>query len=537
VPYQNVAELFLLNARRFPNRIALVSGDRRLSYAELNEEINRLARGFLALGLRPGDKGAYLLRNCPELIEVYYALQKIGAAAVPLNHRLSAAEIGRLLRFSRCRLLVYGEEFQDKVAAVGDLPVDLLLCRRAENGGKTAAAAGPGAPGTAAGPGTLGDAAALGSGEEPALFRDAAALSRLQFTGGTTGLPKGARRTHRADLAEIISVMMSSRMGAKPGEAVLVQCPLGHHGGHSWFTAALSSGAKLVISDVFQPAAILAAIERERITYLLLLPPGTYLRLLDHPDFARYDLGSVRLVQSSAGAAAPDVVRRIYQGFPNCEVNYGWGQTESGTGTSLILSRAMLAEGAPALSSVGLPMPFLEVMVADAAGREAAPHTVGEALVRGPALFSGYCGQAELNREIFLPDGWLRTGDMMKRDEDGYLYMVSRKSEMIKSGGENVFVQEVENVLRLHPAVEECVVFGMPDAVFGEVVAAAVKLREGASLSGAEIRAHCRQHIADYKKPRLVRFISAIMMDEAGKIRRGEIINQLRKEEAAWISD
>ncbi|MDR1321391.1 MAG: acyl--CoA ligase [Gracilibacteraceae bacterium] len=524
MPYQNVAELFMLNTRRFPSKTALIAGGRRLSYAELNDEVNRLARGFLALGLRPGDKAAYLLRNCPELIEVYYALQKIGAAAVPLNHRLAAPEIGRLLRFSRCRLLVCGEEFQDKLPAADSLP-ELLLIHRRESGA------------AASGPLSLRAAAALGGGEEPALFRDAAAVSRLQFTGGTTGLPKGALRTHRADLAEIISVMMSSRMGADPGETVLVQCPLGHHGGHSWFASALSSGATLVIGDAFQPAEILTAIERERITYLLLLPPSTYLRLLDHPDFGRYDLSSVKLVQSSAGAAAPDVVRRIYQGFPHCEVNYGWGQTESGTGTSLVLRRAMLAERAPALSSVGLPMPFLEVMVADAAGRETPPGVVGEALVRGPALFSGYCGQPEADREVFLPDGWLRTGDMMKRDEDGYLYMVSRKTGMIKSGGENVFVQEVENALRLHPAVEECVVFGMPDAVFGEAVAAAVKVRAGAAVTAAEIRAHCRRHIADYKKPRLVRFVGEIAMDEAGKIRRCEIIKQLCKEEAAWISD
>lgn len=513
--YQNMCEPFLLNVRRYPWKTALVFGSERYTYAQLNRRVNKIAGGLKNLGVRPGDKVAFLFPNCCEIVMIYYAVQKLGAVAVPLNFRLQPREIAFLINASDSSTLIFSAEFARKVADAGhELKRQVrLVCSEKYDGAADLRAVEASVP-----------------EEEPTLLRDSSALSRIQFTGGTTGVPKGVMRTHEADLAELMGEMMYNKLGADADHVVLIQCPLEHHGGHSWFTAALSAGAALIICDAFNPEKILGYIQREKVTYMLLLPPTTYLRLCEFPGLKGYDVSSVRLVQSAAGCTTPEIVLRIGDAFPNAEIFYGWGQTESGLGTSLILTREMAKERLPLIGSIGRPMPFVEMKVVDDEWNELPPGQIGEGVIRTPAAMSGYYAQPELTASALRGDGWLRTGDMMRMDDKGYFYLLSRKKDMIKSGGENVFAQEVEQVIREHSSVAECVVTGVEDEVYGEAVLAVVQLRPGRTLSLEELQEHCRKYISSYKKPRYLEFIDHFDMDDAGKIRKREICEKYRTE-------
>lgn len=508
--YDNVAEPFLASVRADPTACAMVYEGKRITYGQMNERVNRFAHLLVdEAGVRAGDRVAYLLPNCPELMEVYYAAQKIGAVTVPLNFKLIAREVGFLVNASGADTLVFAVQFADLVAEAArdfERPV-----RQYCVGGEAAGAVGVEA--------VLAHSAA----DEPLLFHDAAALTRIQYTGGSTGLPKGAARTHRADLVELASVTASNGMAQQPGCIALVQCPLEHHGGHSWFTSIFATRGTLVICSAFNAERILHDIAAYRATHMILLPPTTYERLTRCPVIDQYDLSSVRLVQSAAGATTRAMIEGVFACFPNADLNYGWGQSESGTGTSLRLTRAMLADDSPLLGSIGRPMPYAQLKVVDDEGREVPVGQVGEALIKTEAAMAGYYGQPELTSEVFTEDGWLRTGDMMVQDEEGYFFLRSRKKDMVKSGGENVFVAEVESVLRAHPAIDDCLVFGTSDPVMGEAVAAVVQPAPGAVLTAADVQNHCKQTLASYKKPRYVVFMDDMGRDSAGKVRKARI--------------
>lgn len=531
--YGNVAEPFLESVRAHPDKIAVVFDGDETTYGELNARVNRIAH-LLAddMGVRPGDRVAYLLPNCPEILEVYYAVQKIGAVAVPLNYKLIAREIGYLVNASGAGTLVFASQFATSVAEAsrsfsGTVTLVSVDAGRRERRDAVACFDAPLV--------SLDRACEAKGSDEPELMRDPGALSRIQYTGGSTGLPKGAARTHAADLVELDAIMDSNGIGDEPDAVVLIQCPLEHHGGHSWFSVALAAGATLVICEAFNAEQILRCIDRYRVTHMILLPPATYLRLLRCPTIDQYDLSSVRLVQSAAGAATKPIVKAIYDKFPNAVLNYGWGQSESGAGTSLRITRAMLAADSPLLESVGRPMKHVEMKVVDEAGNELPDGEVGEALFRSDAAMQGYYGQPDLTDAVFAPGGWLRTGDLMERDAHGYFYVRSRKKDMIKSGGENVFVAEVENVLRTHPAIDDCLVFGTSDSVMGEAVAAVIQPLPGSNLTAAEVQSHCKRFIASYKKPRYIVFMDDLGRDDAGKVRKADVVAYFdeRKEQAA----
>lgn len=515
MPYKNVAELLLLNTNRFPKKTAIVYKDQRFTYSELNQRVNQIVHALGELGVTQGDKIGYMLPNSNQLVEVYFAIQKMGAIAVPLNKCLIPREMKLLLNTSECSVLIYTDKFAAKVEEIRKNleTVKLFICSGRQQ-----------APDLC-----LEEIQRKSSSDEPSLFENEQAISRIQFTGGTTGIPKGVMRTHANDLAEILSVMMSSKMGANPDEIILIQCPMEHHGGHSWFTSVIGTGATLIICDAFKEDEILSLIERERVTYLLLLPPSTHLRLLNSTNFSKFDLSSVKLVQSAAGVTTPEIIRRIYAGYPNCQMNYGWGQTESGTGSSLVLTLEMAEKDLPESKSIGKPMPFLEMKIIDEQNQELPIGEVGECIVRGPSVMTGYYHLPEENTKVFLEGGWMRTGDLMKKDEKGNFYLVSRKKDMIKSGGINVFAEEVSSLIRKHPAVEECIVFGVPDKILGEAVMTVVQLRKDQHLTLKELQEFCKQFLSSYKKPLYMDIIDQFPMDDAGKIPKYKLIAEYRE--------
>ncbi len=506
--YRNIVEPFLSNVQAIPDRIAAVYDNTELTYRELDELSMRIACVFRDRGIRPGDRVAYLLPNRIELIGVYLAIERMGAVAVPLNFRLIPREIAFLTKSVDARMLVFDQRFLDRVRE----------CRPLLDAGVEFISVGASTEFSQ----RLYDLEIEKEGSAVPLFLGGG-LSRIQFTGGSTGVPKGACRTHAADLVEMHAVFTSNGMCDEPHPVALIQCPLEHHGGHSWFMSALSVGATVVICGKFDPQGIFEQIDRYGVTHMILLPPTTYLRLVREGHPARHRTDTLRIVQSAAGGMTPEIAHAVFDAFPNADINYGWGQSESGVGTSMRMTREMLSANDPRIASVGRPMETLEVRIVDEQGFDVAVNTAGEAWVRTPAAMTGYWGHDELTARVFT-DGWLHTGDIMQQDERGYLYLRSRKRDIIKSGGENVFINEVQTAILRNPDIADCVVFGTSDPVMGEAVAAVVQPVAGKTLTKEDVQETCKRYIASYKKPRYVVFADDIGRDDAGKVRLKDVI-------------
>lgn len=525
--YANMAESFIEVVRTQPERPAIVQGDLVLTYAQADDVVSRLANTLVSRGVLPGHAVAYLLPNCPELVELFYAIQRIGAVAVPINIRSIPREIAYFLRASESVCLVFASVFAEQVGQAREILAaseaglrPTLLCLdgplHADDDRTT-----PPCPAWSV---SLTAATAGASPVPPPLVRDAEAVARIQFTGGSTGAPKGVERTHHADLVNAEGTYLSNGLYADDRKVVLIQCPLEHHGGHAWFTMAVAVGATLVLCSTFDAEEILRQIERRGVSYLILLPPSTLARLLRHPTISTTDTSSVRLVQSSAGATTAAIVRDVYRHFPLAVMNYGWGQTESGLGASHVITSQMVADGDPRVRSIGRPMPFTELRVVDEDGVDVPDGGIGQCLVRSAAVMSGYHEQPALTQSVLPGDGWLRTGDLMVRDGDGYYYLCSRSRDLIKSGGENVFTGEVEDVVRAHPGVADCVVYGVPDERLGEAVAVAVEPVPGSHLELAELQEHCRRRLASYKKPRQLEILTSLDRDDSGKVDKTRVV-------------
>jgi acyl-CoA synthetase (AMP-forming)/AMP-acid ligase II len=508
----NVGDLLVLNAGRYPKKTAMVYRGRRFTYLEFNQRVNRLAHNLMDLGVRKGDRVGYMFFNSNQSAETFFATQKIGALAVPMSFRLVSREVKWILDNASCKAFVYGDAFKEVVEPVKEEfeTVELEICS-----GKSC-------------PSGAEDFERLcteGTAEEPGVEVGFEDWARIQFTGGTTGLPKGAVHTHRSSLFTCITGLIRMSI-SEPSEVMLNQVPMFHNTGVSHLLFSVATGACFVIVETFDPVEILKLIEEERGTYLCLLPPVTYLRLMDVPNLEDFDRSSVRKLLTSAGSLPQSVVMRLYDTFPDAVLLYGWGLTETGPGGGLHrIPRSMVENEPEKVKSVGLETPFLQVRVVDGQGRDVGPGEVGEAIIRSPSNMEGYFGQPELTAQT-IKDGWVYTGDLVKKDEDGYIYIVDRKKDMIKSGGENVYAQEVEAIILTHPSVENCAVIGVPDPVFQEAVMAVVKLREGAKATEEEIIDHCKKSLSSYKKPRRVDFVEGFPLDSIGKIQKFRLREQ-----------
>jgi acyl-CoA synthetase (AMP-forming)/AMP-acid ligase II len=501
---ESMAETLVRQAELRPDRLAVVDSAGQLTYRELLDRVYATARALRQLGVEGGDRVAYLLENRSDLIVVFYASQVLGAVAAPVHVRSIAREIALLTEVTGAKVLVYSALRAAEAEAAQALRPITLACVDDR----------PGVPNLAW---TAESTLPLAYPREPD------AISRIMFTGGSTGAPKAAMRTHRADLVNVDGTAAASFLADGDDAVCLVQCPIDHHAGHTWFTMSLALGATVVLGGAFRAEETLGLIERHRVTHSILLPPATYVRLLEDPAVDRFDLGSLRVLQTSAGAASVEFVRLAYGHFPNCKISYGWGQTESGLGSTHVLERDYLTTGDPRLASIGRPMRHVEMRLVGDDGLDVAPGEVGECLLRSEAVMAGYWGQPALTAAVLPGDGWLRTGDMMSQDQQGYYYLRYRKRELIKSGGENVFAAEVEQVIAQHPAVADCAVYGLPHTPYVEGVAATVELKPGATLTLAELQAWTRRHIASYKKPVALRLVAHLERDLAGKVDKREL--------------
>ncbi|TDD88440.1 long-chain-fatty-acid--CoA ligase [Saccharopolyspora karakumensis] len=481
-----------------PGRTAVVFGERALTYAELADRVARLANRLRAVGVRPGSRVAYLGTNHPSFVETMFATHQLGAILVPLNFRLAPPEIAYMLEDSGSEVLVYGPGAREVVRSIADPPGVVVALEDPEGGEldyETWLNEGDTAP-----------ADVQVSGEEIAL---------ILYTSGTTGRPKGAMLSHANLVWNAYNLLVCVDITSE--ERTLVSAPLFHVAAlDQCLLPTLLKGGCAVITPGWDVERAFDLIERRRIT-LLFGVTTMFAGMAASPRWAEADLSSVRTVMTG-GAAVPETLIRTFQerGLVFCQ---GYGMTETAPGATFLEA----SESTRKVGSAGVPTMFTSVRVVRDDGSDTAPGEPGEVLIKGPNVSPGYWRKPEATAASRTDDGWFRSGDVAKLDDEGHLHVVDRVKDMFISGGENVYPAEVENAIFAHPSVIEVAVIGVPDPTWGEVGCAYVVCEPGGGLTWDELREFLTPGLANYKIPRELRVVDGLPKTGSGKVRKARL--------------
>jgi long-chain acyl-CoA synthetase len=489
----NIADRLLHSAAQHADRVAIRHDDRTLTYAELDEASGRVAELLQTRGLEPGDRVGIMLPNVAQFPVIYYGVLRAGGIAVPMNPLLKSREVAFYVGDSGVKFGFVWRDFFDE-AHVGF----------AEGGAEVIeVVAGEFETDLAAHPPTRG-----------AVDRGASDTAVILYTSGTTGTPKGAELTH-GNLGRNIDASIGL-FDASPGDVIFGGLPLFHSFGQTCgLNTAISAGATLTLLPRFDPAKALEIIQRDGVTILEAVPT-MYTALLQMVGLTSCDTSSLR-VCVSGGAALPVEILRGFEAAFGCVILEGYGLSE----TSPVATFNQVDVGRKP-GSIGTPIEGVEVRLLDTEWAEVADGEVGEIAIRGHNVMKGYWNRPEATAEA-IQDGWFRTGDLARRDEDGFYFIVDRKKDMIIRGGFNVYPREIEEVFYEHPAVAEVAVLGVPHPTHGEEVAAAVVLKPGAVVTADELRFYVKDRIAAYKYPRHVWLTDALPKGATGKIQKRDI--------------
>ncbi len=531
-----IGEALAEAARRWPDREALVSVHQglRLTFAELAERADALAAGLLALGLEPGDRIGIWSPNKAEWALTQFAAARAGLILVTVNPAYRLSEVEYTVNKVGVKALVCAERLKtsDYVGMIEALAPELAT----STPGRLTATRMPTLKaaikiGGEARPGWLDfdDVAGLAGPAEAARLTaigptlSAADPINIQFTSGTTGLPKGATLSHRNILNN--GFFVGRAIGLREGDRLCTPVPLYHCFGMVMSNlACLTHGATMVYpSDAFDPLAVMQAVQAERCTGLYGVPT-MFIAVLGHPDFERYDLSSLR-TGCMAGSPCPvEVMKQVIGRMNMGDVTIAYGMTETSpvsfqTGEGDALERRV--------SAVGRVQPHLECKVVGQDGETLPRGEAGELCTRGYSVMLGYWDDPERTAEAVDAEGWMHTGDLAAIDAEGYGNIVGRLKDMVIRGGENVYPREVEEFLYRHPKVEDVTVVGLPDERYGEELCAWIRLKPGEAAEAEEITAFCRGEIAHYKIPRYIRFVEAFPMTVTGKVQKYMIREQM----------
>lgn len=513
----HLADAFEASALRGPDRPFLVSGSRRLTYGQADQQARALSAAAAGLGVGAGDRIAVILPNWPEWVTTLLAAARLGAAVVPINPSLGWHELTYQLRHAGASLVVCARAWRDRdfgewldemvqdlpqlhVAVVGgeDLWYDDRVVPFADLLAKGQHAPGPAAP------------------------RDPSATLAILYTSGTMGKPKGVCLSHLNLVGTARHTADALAMG--PGDVSLVAVPCFTVFGTSLVVGAAAHGAALVLEERFDAAQAVASMAREGCT-LCHGVPTMFQLLVREPGFTRAVVPALRSGLVAGSPVPPtllDLVRAV------CDVQVAYGLTE--TGPTVAVTRF---DDPPARrrDSVGRALPGVELALVDPApGGAPGALTVGELAVKGPGVMAGYDRMPAETRRSFTPDGYYLTGDLATVDADGYVRIVGRRKDLIIRGGFNVYPREVEDVLQAHPAVEEICVVGLPHEILGEMICACIVPVEGAIVRGEDILSFAREQLADHKVPDLVRFLDALPLTVSGKVKRRDLAQRLAAE-------
>ncbi|MBS0408572.1 MAG: fatty acid--CoA ligase [Proteobacteria bacterium] len=506
---RSLGDIARIQAAARGQRTAFAFEGRATTYAQFDRHTNQVANGLVALGVRPGDRVAYLGKNSDAYFEILFGAAKAGAVMAPINWRLAPPEVLYIVRDAEAKVLFVGPEFIDQ--ARGLLPefASVVAVIAAEGG----------APDWLDYPAwrdsqpTEDPAVAVGW-EDPAI---------QLYTSGTTGHPKGAMLPHRALLGPRALQRAADTNWNRWSEddVSLVAMPVFHIGGTGWGIMGLYNGAKGVIAREFDPNRVLDFIAEDRISKMFMVPAAMQI-VVRHPKARETDFSCLKYLLYGASPIPLDLLKECMEVF-GCGFVQMYGMTET-SGTIVALPpEDHDPKGNPRMRSAGKALPGVELAILDEAGTPLPPGQVGEIATRSAANMSGYWNLPEATAKTIDAEGWLRTGDAGYMDDDGYVFIHDRVKDMIISGGENIYPAEVENAIFGHPAVADVAVIGVPDARWGEAVKAVVVPKAGQAPSPAEIIAWARERIAGYKVPKSVDFIDALPRNASGKILRREL--------------
>ncbi len=506
-------EIVRRNALRFPDKPALQFGATCRSWKELDARVNRVANALLGTGLKAGDRVALLLPNCPEYLELYFALARSGLIAVPLNYRLTVPELEQVLTHADPALFVAGAEYlqcvQQLMAIFPHLQKSWVVGESGSQGARrfedvvSAASATP----------------VQAESSEHDTFA-------IFYTSGTTGLPKGAMVSHFN--LEMNSYNQFVADGSLTADINLIATPLYHMGAVFMAVTYMLLGCSQVILGRFEPEAWLNVLDKSRATVSLLIPTMINM-VLNARNLDHFELSALRLIFYGGGPMPPAVLERAIKKL-KCAFTQGYGLTETLEATFLVAEDHVLngtEQQRQRLHSAGREAVGAEVRIVDDKDESVGPGEVGEILVKSRSVISGYWKAPEETARV-IRDGWFYTGDLGYLDEDRYLFVVDRKKDMVVSGGVNIYTKEIESVLFTHPAVLEAAVIGLPDNEWGEVVTAVVVVRENMQLTSPEVIEYCRQSLASYKKPRRVYFHTELPKNPSGKVLKRELRQSLQ---------
>jgi len=504
-----IGDLIRRNVKNYPDKMGVIAEAERYTWKQLDERANALANALISLGFKKQDKIAFLSFNHPRYVEFYQAIAKAGLIAVPLNAWFIGKELSFIINDSEAQGLIVEDRFSDVINSIKheltnikefigmgrfhDLPLDYETLIKDS------------------------------SAEDPRVEVYEEDIYTIHYTSGTTGRPKGAVLTHKNMCAGSMSLAMETRL--LPHYKVLMCTPpfyMGFCG--SLISVILRGGCTIVTLEKFEPKTVLETIQREKINYTMFVPTMTS-RLVNHPDVDRYDYSSLKTVITSAAPISVDLLKKAISIFGDVYV-MPFGTTETVLSGCMLQKEEVSLEGPASrrLASVGKAAVGYDVRVVDEQGNDIPPGSsqVGEIIIRGDAVTKQYWKLPKETAES-IRDGWWYSGDLAQVDEDGYIYIVDRKKDMIVSGGANIYPREIEDVLYQHPAVLHAAVIGVPHEEWGEAVKAVVVLKEGMSATEEEIIEFCKKHLASFKKPSSVDFVDEMPMTVTGKISKKEL--------------
>ena len=494
-----LGEIPRLAAQKFGERIALVAGGREFSFRELDQLSDTLAYSLGKLGVVPGDRVTLYGPNSWEWIVSYYGALKTGAIINPINVMLTPSEVAYVTQNCGAKVLIGSADkiAPARAAVMSDL-ITVVFGSEAVEGTRP-----------------FDDLIAEPRKFEP-IKVNPVATSTIGYTSGTTGHPKGAMQSHRAVMT---NVAMTAQMHLKTDRDVIVTAlPCPHVYGNVVFQGALLCGSKLVMHSRFDATEMLASLEEHRATMFEGVPT-MYMYMLASPNLAKHNLSSLTRCTVGGQTMPAAKMREVEERF-GCPLIELWGMTElAGLGTTFPVY------GQRKLGSIGIALPYCEARIADAenAAKTMPRAEVGELMMRGPIVMQGYWDNDKATRETIEPDGWLHTGDLASMDEDGAIFIVDRKKDMINTSGFKIFPAEIERVVAAHPSVALVAVGGIPDQLKGEIAKAYVVLKPGATADAEGILALCRRELAAYKVPRTVQFVADLPKTSSGKIMRREL--------------
>lgn len=512
---KRIADALAWHASSAPNKLAVVDAQRSLDYSQLWRRVCRMANALRARAIGPGDRVAILMANSATYLEVYHALALLGAAAVPLNFRYVAREIEFVVNHSEAKALVLDRAYMETITGIrttlSSLGDNYLVTGEADVG-----------PGWTQLEGEVGKASEVA----PPVAADVENCFFQGYTAGTTGVPKGCVNPQKGFVD--FFKRLAWHYNIRPTDVEITPAPLFHEAPTLYSMLQIFVGGAVVVTDDPKPAAILDLIARHNVTWGFMVPT-MWESLVNSQEIHSADVSSMRLLVSAGAPLLSHTKEALLKWFPNAGLNEFYGGTEVGVVTNLGAE-----DQRRKVRSVGRPIIGFRVKLLDENRNEAPTGEVGEIFINGPVLIREYYKNPDADKAARHGD-WFSLGDVGRFDDEGYLYIVDRKKDMIITGGENVFPAEIERVLYLHPSVAMTAVVGIPDDQWGERILAAIVLREGHTADAEELTSHCRKHLAGFKVPRQFEFVEQLPMSSFGKILRREVRAPYWKKQAAQV--